>query len=181
MNIRLNVGGVIFETEYETIIKIPYFCAIEVCKETNEVIFINRSSHIFKHILGLAIDPLYPFPSKYKSELDFYGMNYDNLKLHEFENNVMTQFENIYEELQEIKHYLQTNNFLCIKRGCDFSRLAGSLFCHNHVECLGKGCHECQPIGYNYCKLHETIGQRCNKGGCDNGRKGNSMFCDEHA
>lgn len=70
--IRLNIGGVYFETTKDTLRTCDYFRLIfENSKPSNEL-FIDRSPHIFKHILSLLRDPLYQFPDKYLSELDFY-------------------------------------------------------------------------------------------------------------
>ena len=83
MNVTLNVSGQHFEVNKSTLWKIPYFhdmindCGIE----KDNVIFVNRSSHVFKHVLALIIDPLYPYPSKYSYELDVYGVVYDKNKL----------------------------------------------------------------------------------------------------
>lgn len=57
--------------------KIPYLSTL------SEPYFIDRPAkggspipyHIFKHVIALAIDPNYQYPKKYKSELNFYGMN----------------------------------------------------------------------------------------------------------
>ena len=77
MNITLNLQGKIFETTHATIIKIPYFRDMfEACEFPSETLFVNRSSYIFKHVLALVTDSLYPFPEKFNFELDFYGVEY---------------------------------------------------------------------------------------------------------
>lgn len=48
----------------------------------NDVIYIERSAHIFKHVLALAIDNNYPYPFKYKYELDYYGLRYTENNLY---------------------------------------------------------------------------------------------------
>ncbi len=134
MNIKLNVGGQMFETDYATIIKIPYFCAmLETCDNTDEVIFVNRSSHIFKHVLALMIDSLHPFPSKYAYELDFYGVDYKNIKLHE--NQLLVGLQNDMEHLKIL--------------------MKGDTLCKDL---------ECQNIVYqgNYCPTHRSTGIFCN-------------------
>jgi hypothetical protein len=80
MNITLDVQGQIFKTKYENILKIPYFKDMfETCGQPSETIFVDRPAHIFKHIIGLITDPLYPYPEKYKFELDFFGIDCENL------------------------------------------------------------------------------------------------------
>jgi len=88
MNIILNVSGQTFEVNKNVLMKIPYFHDMfdmcdNTCDITCGVIFVNRPSHIFKHVLALTIDPLYPYPAKYAFELDFYGICYDKNQLYD--------------------------------------------------------------------------------------------------
>jgi len=85
MNITLNVSGQHFEVSKDTLMKIPYFHDMfDACvNNINEIILVNRPSHIFKHVLALTIDPLYPFPAKYAFELDFYGIIYNKKNLYD--------------------------------------------------------------------------------------------------
>jgi hypothetical protein len=77
MNVILNVQGQVFETNYNSLIKLSYFRNMfSDCGMPTETIFVDRSAHIFKHVLGLITDNLYPYPEKYKFELDFYGYEY---------------------------------------------------------------------------------------------------------
>lgn len=62
----LNVSGQIFEISKNNLMKIPYFHDMfELCGDTNKPIFVSRPAHIFKHVLALILDPLYPYPTKY--------------------------------------------------------------------------------------------------------------------
>lgn len=75
-NVKLNVGGIHYETTKDTLIKSPYFNTMFNGKWTiSEEIFIDRSGKIFEHVLNLLRDPNYCFPEKYLSELDFYLIN----------------------------------------------------------------------------------------------------------
>jgi hypothetical protein len=77
MNITLNVQGQIFQIDYDTIIKIPYFNELfDACGIPTEAIFIDRQPHIFKHILALMDNNLYPYPKKYRDELDYFAIDY---------------------------------------------------------------------------------------------------------
>ncbi len=74
--IKLNVGGKLFETNLDTIQQSSYLkCLIKYDYEKDKVIFIDRSYHIFKHVISLLRNPEYKYPSKYKDELDFYGID----------------------------------------------------------------------------------------------------------
>jgi hypothetical protein len=136
-NIVLNVSGRIFETKYETLIKVPYFKHMfEGCESVpTEVIFINRSSNIFEHVLGLVIDPLYPYPKKYAFELDFYGVDYSKMKLYD----------------KSPKY--------CNKRYCNIMIKTNEKMCGLHIDhynfCNLIGCKEYKcGGGSSYCEVH---------------------------
>ena len=42
----------------------------------------NRSAKLFKHVLNYMRDSDYPYPEKYKSELDYYEIEYWNCSLY---------------------------------------------------------------------------------------------------
>lgn len=73
--ISINVGGQLFETTTETLKQARYFEALLNRWLQQEEIFIDRSPHIFKHVLSLLRDPTYDYPAKYASELEFYGID----------------------------------------------------------------------------------------------------------
>lgn len=75
--IKLNVGGIHFETTKDTLTKSPYFNAMFNGKwsVSEDEIFIDKSGKIFEHVLNLLRDPNYYYPEKYLSELDFYLIN----------------------------------------------------------------------------------------------------------
>ena len=75
--LKLNVGGTIFETTKSTLEKSLYFRKFfkHNYNKDNESIFIDRSPHIFKHVLSLLRDPSYYYPLKYKSELEYFQID----------------------------------------------------------------------------------------------------------
>ncbi len=79
MSIKINVGGTIFETQEITLRKISYFNDLlnDTNLSVNDVLFVDRPAHMFKHVLALAIDNTYKYPKKYLSELGFYGVTCD--------------------------------------------------------------------------------------------------------
>lgn len=103
--IKLNVGGKIFETTRSTLCKSQYFDILLSGKFNDtqkDVIFIDRDSDIFKHVLRLLRNPLYEYPRKYNSELDYYMIDYtdnidininnDNIKI---KNNALSEMHKI--------------------------------------------------------------------------------------
>src|ERR1700677_672459 len=85
MSIKINLQGTIFETTIDTLKKINYFKYMIEATDYDfaEPLFVNRSAHIFKHVLAFATDPNYTYPLKYKCELDFYDIAYDINKLYD--------------------------------------------------------------------------------------------------
>lgn len=80
--IKLNVGGKYFQTTVLTLVlKSGFFRKMFDPMNhhalSNEI-FIDRSPHIFKHVLSFIRDVNYPYPIKYVKELDFYQVEYEN-------------------------------------------------------------------------------------------------------
>ena len=84
---------------------------LEDCGEmSTEPIFVNRPPHIFKHVLSLVTDRLYPYPAKYMFELDFYGIDnmhvniYDKLgMLNSKMDNSLREIKNINKQIEKLK------------------------------------------------------------------------------
>ena len=104
MNITLNVSGQHFEINKDSLMKIPYFHDMFDACDTNidEIIFVNRPSNIFKHVLALIIDPLYPYPKRYAFELDFYGILYNQSKLYDKHQELIDKVNEINNKHQEL-------------------------------------------------------------------------------
>ena len=197
MNISLNISGQCFEVQKNTLIKIPYFHDMfDACgDDINEIIPVNRSPHIFKHVLALVIDPLYLFPAKYAFELDFYGVVYEKKNLYDkhqeiinridkIENNLDTlnnQVSNIKSKIKKVKtsiQYLPSDNS-CHDFHCNYPHEEGSLFCAEHKKCLETNCFRYPNSGYNYCPEHYLSGYICDQGGCRHPREG-TEYCQRH-
>jgi hypothetical protein len=73
--IRLNVGGVIFETYQLTLIGSLYFKSMFGSFNTDGEIFIDRDPNIFRHVLAYLRDPQYQYPKIFASELDWFGID----------------------------------------------------------------------------------------------------------
>jgi hypothetical protein len=77
--ITINLQGKSFETSRQTLYQIPYFKDLSVDLDKSTVFYMDRSAHIFKHILAWAVDNNYPFPYKYINEADFYNIKRQNI------------------------------------------------------------------------------------------------------
>jgi len=73
--ITLNLQGTKFQTTRQTLYQIPYFKDLSYIMDNSSTFYMDRSPHIFKHILAWAVDKKYPFPHKYVYELDFYKIH----------------------------------------------------------------------------------------------------------
>lgn len=113
--ITLNVGGTIFVTNINTLTHRSEFFKIKFDRwDNDEKIFIDRSPKAFEHVLELLRDPNYFFPKKYKSELDYFLINYDEEKLKPETNEIITNLEKkiimLKNEIAELKTNYLTNN-----------------------------------------------------------------------
>jgi hypothetical protein len=192
MSITLNLSGQIFQVTPTTLSKIPYFQNMfETCDNTpNETIFVERSPHIFKHVIALAIDPLYPYPKKYAFELDFYDMTYSKNNLYDKHQELMNKVDIIGSELEEVKKDL-TYEFKEVNNKMDNmekelenikENLSSNGSFINREKCLYNYEDHCDEPPYgddNYCATHYEIGKYCDKGGCTRLKKGR-RFCDLH-
>ena len=199
MNITLDVCGQIFKTDYNTIKKIPYFRDMfEACGEApNETLFVNRPPHIFKHILAFIIDPLYPFPKKYAFELDFYGIDYKNIKLHDMQQEITSEIKNqtqlLYQQQVTINELTQHNLVGLNNKIKDITETVNKIIIDprkarpignmsstgNTRKCRYTTCGNTIDHNKNYCNKCVNWGSCCNSGGCDNNRT-RGAYCHLH-
>lgn len=140
MTLRLNVGGKIFETTKDVLFKINYFKYMleDTNIDLNNEIFINRSGHIFKHIIALAIDDNYKYPHKYKEELDFYDMKYTLSQLY-YDSDIILECVNMMEKKiikncnDHVKNCNDWDCCMCIDNKC--SRYDCNYECKNNFVC----------------------------------------------
>lgn len=172
--VKLNVGGTLFETTKNTLSLSLYF-KIKFDNWNNEdnVMFIDRSPYIFKHILSLLRDPTYNYPPKYLGELKFYMINYDYVKP---ENAIVKllneKFEQLTKEIKTINDNMQkvTNYLSSIKSDVDSIKSdVDSIYnilppktcdvdsCNNNMDC--EKCENCNThcSCYNGCWTSNTF------------------------
>lgn len=136
--ISLNVGGVHFETTADTLRMSVYFSSFLDNWTCREKLFIDRSGKIFEHVLILLRNPNYIFPSKYKDELDFYGIVHDKFT-DELTNNVIAKIDQVMVKVARIEFFVELNNER-IKSICITCR-EYSKFCSDCFMC--KCCCSC--------------------------------------
>ena len=87
--VTLNLQGTKFETTRQTLYRIPYFKSLSLDLDKSSIFYMDRSAHIFKHILAWSVDNRYPFPYKYRSEADFFNIDHKDII---FEDNCKNQY-----------------------------------------------------------------------------------------
>ena len=137
MSIKINVQGTIFETTIDTLKNINYFkYMIEATNyDFAEPLFVNRSAHIFKHVLAFATDPTYTYPLKYKGELDFYDMVYNVNDLYDPNNEIKNDIKTLYKYINiigDVKGIVVDDKY-------------------ENTKCLIKYCQQIRKINHRYC------------------------------
>ena len=128
--IKLNVGGTPFETSRDKLMKCPLFAGmLSDIQYTGEPIFIDRSPHIFKHILAYLRDPSYPYPIRYVNELKYFLIDASNLNIYDQIEDMSTHID---DKLQEILR--MTASDTCIRKDCYDVRADGYTQCDYHKE-----------------------------------------------
>ena len=180
-HIKLNIGGVHYETTPDTLKKASYFDSYIERWNNEEEIFVDRDGKAFRHVLNLLRDSAYDFPPQHKLELDFYGINYVERidvegKISDIEKTVNDLMKKIdilmtrikpgdicqYKTCNKKQHYNKERftlhsycrDHLCQCVGCD-SPVVGELhdFCIKHL-CRKEGCKN---------RVHMIGGTRCIK------------------
>lgn len=180
---KIDVSGKIYKINREILMKIPYFCnMINDTKINEKYIFVQRSPKIFDDVLSYVIDVNYPFPKKYYSELDFYGIEYNKL----FDSNteimkeliiikddlsnkntlLVKELTDIKEEIEFLKNANIINNVMisvilhsvsipkCCFPNCKNETQNNKLSCKDHIKlCIIKECKK-EAIKYNFCDFH---------------------------
>ena len=197
MSIKVNIGGEIFETTVSTLKKINYFKYIleDTNYDNTQIIFVDRSKHIFKHVLALAINPNYKYPLKYQDELDFYDVTYDVNNLYDPNNKL---HRDMHSRLDKLEKKLNIGlPHVCKKSGCEIMIHKSHQYCDTHKYYRNKCVYEFKytgnicakscdnAIGHFMCEEHRNrcgyvfkySGQMCGKN-CDNSI--GHFMCDVH-
>lgn len=173
--ITLNVGGKTFMTRKSIIEKSEFFRGMLEDISYKGEIFVDRSPLIFGHVLDCLRDKEYPYPSKYRSELDYFLIDLENVTLYdedkttitaikelmntvkELEKNNEETLKEIKEELVELMNRIQSNGSTekCSKQNCSNPSYNGDRRCLDHLStCVYEDCLNMPDPGSPYCWNH---------------------------
>lgn len=112
--IKLNVSGRIFETTYGTCCKSKYLKQFILNWKHDDVIFLDNSPIVFKHVLSYMQNTNYPFPEEYEYELDYFEISYKKIeKESEPESNPLV--DKLTENHNEIMEFLKNDLYSAVK------------------------------------------------------------------
>lgn len=168
--ITLNVSGTIIQVPKNLLSELEYFK--ELLNTDNNEIFINYSPMLFDHMLSFLRDPLYLFPRKHVSTLDYFKIPYDVSKLYD------KKYKNckscgIFYSVISIKNKNFCNKCVCIFSDCDKESHEKSQYCLDHI-CQYGMCNDNIYIN-GYCENHI-----CNYNGCSDGCLLSQKYCRNH-
>ena len=109
------------------------------------------------------VDNFYPYPEKYKFELDFYDIDYNDVK---FYNNV--------------QDWISYQRNKCKEAGCYELSNMNSKYCDNHkyrCEYGDCGASTTKVFGKKYCEKHKNISKICIIKGCNNPKQTHANLC----
>ncbi len=174
--IKLNLCGTNFEVDKKILCKSEYFLNMFAdCNDEGHIININRPAHIFKHILAYLIDDNYLFPKKYESELKFYLINYDELKLHDpnakliYKINLLeNKIKNINEKCNDINEKIDNIERNSVSTDNKMSDCCIKNFSYEIMK-INENCNSCKE----YCSTLD----KCARFYCNNYVKKGKKYC----
>jgi hypothetical protein len=135
MSIIVNISGKIFKVSQETIRRSQLFDTMMTDCDISGEIFIERSAQLFKHVYAFLLDPKYPYPKKYYSELDYYLVSYDYELLYDPDTKILEikkDIEQIKEYVKELKNDAELGDNVCKAMYCPERCLRGKIYCAFH-------------------------------------------------
>ena len=154
--IKLDIGGKIFKTTYNTLIKSEYFKMMfdQFGQNFDEPIFIDRSPELFRHVLDYLRDDNYPYPKIYESELKFYLITYTELYSDKCKKCTHNHCQYLLGENNQMKFFCDkkiriADNF-CVEHE-DGNKCVRVLESRRHGDCI---CNDPCDIGFQYCNRH---------------------------
>ena len=179
--INLNVGGIKFTTKLETLKKIAYFANGLTDSDLTEEIFVDRSGKIFDHVLNIFRDPNSLFPTKYKSELDFYDIDYKQVKFKVELTDLIKQLSDKLDQQND-----KINQLIDRVNNSSDSVISNQIrqYMVNPAEngdiCIFPDCERSNHGNYNYCAEHDKVGMFCDYHRCNAFTPVGVRYCDNH-
>lgn len=104
------------------------------------------------------VDNFYPYPEKYKFELDFYDIDYNDVKFYNPSSKNCIVDRCIHKAIDDSE--VCSNHLKCFVRGCENIQTIYKgiklKYCDRHIEVCGCGMFKCQGTLYYGCKIcHE--------------------------
>ncbi len=137
--IRLNVGGVVYDTTRTTLVRNPFFAILlsDDSRWTGGQIdgryFIDRSGIAFDHVLNLLRSGNYEFPEEYVEELEFFMIGSDKVTLRPSTTTIMERLDELESTMTKLfaaqKIYTQ-----CFEENCNSPVFDEFDYCLKHGE-----------------------------------------------
>ena len=177
MSITLNVGGKKFETTHETLARIPVFKHMfEACTDESPTLFLDRSPHVFKHVLAFAQDPQYSYPIEYEYELKFYCVEYDKGTLHDKYGALSSKIDKLQSDNAGL--VIEVNNLT--NQIMYLMDMVRELKNSDAPKCSYGTCSD-EPTHDEYCEFHyKIVYNHCAVNGCTGYRRLHSSMCEYH-
>lgn len=144
--ITLDVGGKKFKCSKNLLIsRCKYFEDFFSEYDDKKKIYIDRSPHIFKHVLALIRDHRYQYPKKYNEELYYFLMKKKNSS-----NKIKKEFEEL--TFDEKIYFLEKNNLYSEELEC-YNRIKKLkidnlvVYSHDSINC---NCDNCKLYRLKY-------------------------------
>ena len=151
--ITVVVEGKNFYTTKNTLLLSGYFRGhFDAESNITTIIVTDRSKKLFKNVLAYLRDQLHPFPLKYKYELDYYDIDYDEKKLYDHNKEII-------KEMNANKNYLlkkyKKNKELLRQINNQIEIITGNTTPKQTDQC--ELCDNDRFEKYRYCKDHLIV------------------------
>ena len=165
-----------FSTNKNSLLSSGFFRGMmEVEPDTTSLPVPNRSKKTFKHVLCYLIDNKYPFPKKYRYELDFYDVEYDEKNLYDPYSDIIKELDKIRNDQKGIVSRLdklENNQKAIVSKLSKHDKLLTEL---KEVDISCKMCSNDKCGEFDYCYEH-----KCRSDNCPSRRKDGTDYCDSH-
>ena len=153
-----------FKTTKDTLLLSGFFRGMmEIEPDSIKFIVNDRSKKMFKHVLAYLRDNRYPFPLKYKSELDYYDIEYNEDTLYDSKKTFITELNKITDKLSKMEDELNT------------MKQRGYYVVPGKCNLCGQDVYKDERHDYSYCIDHV-----CDEGHCQYAKVNGTDYCINH-